>query len=185
MEVSGINPETNNEFLFYNFIENTPNYILEPWLKKAKQVGYKVKPQYEQAILQKLKFNQFKNPHTFPEYFENKFDFIAIDFETANNSRLSACAIGLCFVKNDTIVYSTKHYINPPKSEKFLKTHTSIHGISYEDVEFSLNFQELLEDELSKYLSSNLLIFHNASMDLSVLKNLSDSPQTHLIFLVY
>ena len=54
MEVSGINPETNNEFLFYNFIENTPNYILEPWLKKAKQVGYKVKPQYEQAILQKL-----------------------------------------------------------------------------------------------------------------------------------
>lgn len=36
MEVSGINPETNNEFLFYNFIENTPNYILEPWLKKAK-----------------------------------------------------------------------------------------------------------------------------------------------------
>lgn len=71
MEVSGINPETNNEFLFYNFIENTPNYILEPWLKKAKQVGYKVKPQYEQAILQKLKFNQFKNPHTFPEYFEN------------------------------------------------------------------------------------------------------------------
>ena len=102
MEVSGINPETNNEFLFYNFIENTPNYILEPWLKKAKQVGYKVKPQYEQAILQKLKFNQFKNPHTFPEYFENKFDFIAIDFETANNSRLSACAIGLCFVKNDT-----------------------------------------------------------------------------------
>jgi DNA polymerase-3 subunit epsilon len=84
MEVSGINPETNNEFLFYNFIENTPNYILEPWLKKAKQVGYKVKPQYEQAILQKLKFNQFKNPHTFPEYFENKFDFIAIDFETAN-----------------------------------------------------------------------------------------------------
>ena len=185
MEVSGINPETNNEFLFYNFIENTPNYILEPWLKKAKQVGYKVKPQYEQAILQKLKFNQFKNPHTFPEYSENKFDFIAIDFETANNSRLSACAIGLCFVKNDTIVYSTKHYINPPKSEKFLKTHTSIHGISYEDVEFSLNFQELWEDELSKYLSSNLLIFHNASMDLSVLKNLSDSPQTHLIFLVY
>jgi DNA polymerase III epsilon subunit-like protein len=69
--------------------------------------------------------------------------------------------------------------------EKFLKTHTSIHGISYEDVEFSLNFQELWEDELSKYLSSNLLIFHNASMDLSVLKNLSDSPQTHLIFLVY
>ena len=100
MEVSGINPETNNEFLFYNFIENTPNYILEPWLKKAKQVGYKVKPQYEQAILQKLKFNQFKNPHTFPEYFENKFDFIAIDFETANNSRLSACAIGLCFLSS-------------------------------------------------------------------------------------
>lgn len=40
MEVSGINPETNNEFLFYNFIENTPNYILEPWLKKANQIYF-------------------------------------------------------------------------------------------------------------------------------------------------
>jgi len=123
MEVTGVNPETNNEFLFFNFVESTPNYILEPWLKKAKQVGYKVKPQYEVAILQKLKSNQFKNPHTFPEYFQNKFDFIAIDFETANNSRLSACAIGLCFVKNDTIVYSTKHYIKPPTTENFL-SHT-------------------------------------------------------------
>ena len=47
-------------FYSINFIENTPNYILEPWLKKAKQVGYKVKPQYEQAILQKLKFINLK-----------------------------------------------------------------------------------------------------------------------------
>lgn len=41
MEVSGINPETNNEFLFYNFIENTPNYILEPWLKKQNKLVIK------------------------------------------------------------------------------------------------------------------------------------------------
>ena len=143
MEVTGVNPETNNEFLFFNFVENTPNYILEPWLKKAKQVGYKVKPQYEATILQKIKSNQFKNPYTFPEYFQNKFDFIAIDFETANNSRLSACAIGLCFVKNDTIVYSTKHYIKPPATEKFLKSHIAIHGITFEDVEFAFTFQEL------------------------------------------
>ncbi|HQW13517.1 MAG TPA: exonuclease domain-containing protein [Niabella sp.] len=172
MEVTGVNPETNNEFLFFNFVENTPNYILEPWLKKAKQVGYKVKPQYEATILQKIKSNQFKNPYTFPEYFQNKFDFIAIDFETANNSRLSACAIGLCFVKNDTIVYSTKHYIKPPATEKFLKSHIAIHGITFEDVEFAFTFQELWDNEFSKYISSNLLIFHNASMDLSILKNL-------------
>ena len=99
MNISGVNPETDNEFLFYEFVCNTPNYILEPWIKKAKEVGYKIKPNYEQAVYEKLSHNSFINPFTFPEYFESKFDYIAIDFETANNNRLSACAIGLNFVK--------------------------------------------------------------------------------------
>jgi DNA polymerase-3 subunit epsilon len=115
--------------LFYDFIEKTPSYILEPWLIKAKQIGYKVKYQYETAIKQKVKTNEFKNPHKFPEYFNNKFDYIAIDFETANNSRLSACAIGLSFVKNNVIVYSTKYFIKPPKGEMFLQSHTNIHEL--------------------------------------------------------
>lgn len=172
MNVQGVNPETDNEFMFYEFVRTTSDYILEPWVRKAKEVGYKFKPQYELAINQKLTNGEFRNPHRFPEYFLNEFDFIAIDFETANNNRLSACAIGLNFVKNNTIVHSKKHYIKPPTSEHFLQTHTNIHGITKEDVEYSFNFKELWKQEFSKYFNTNLIIFHNASMDLNVLKNL-------------
>jgi len=36
----------------------------------------------------------------------NDLDFVAIDFESANNERSSACAIGLAFVK-DGVVFDT------------------------------------------------------------------------------
>ena len=172
MNVAGVNPETDNEFMFYEFICRTPNYLLEPWIQKAKAVGYKIKPKYEQAIHQKLTTNSFTNPHTFPEYFQNQFDYIAIDFETANNSRLSACAIGLNFVKDSKVVHSSKHFIQPPSNEKFLKTHTDIHGITKGDVEYAMSFKELWDFEFSKYFTDNLIVFHNASMELSILKNL-------------
>lgn len=170
--ITGINPQTENEFLFYDFVEKEFTYHLEKWFLKAKQTGVVFKPQYEYAIQQKIKYNIFKNPHSFPEYFENKFDYIAIDFETANKNRVSACAIGLVFIKNFKIVYSIKHFIKPPKEEKFSDFHSNIHKIYENDVEDSFTFEELWEDNFSKYFNDNLVIFHNASMDLSVLKNL-------------
>jgi DNA polymerase-3 subunit epsilon len=172
ISISGVNPQTENEFLFYDFVEREFSPHLEKWFEKAKQTGVKFKPQYENAIQQKVRYNNFKNPHSFPEYFENKFDFIAIDFETANKNRTSACAIGLVFIKDFKIVFSKKHFIKPPKGEKFSSFHSNIHKIYEKDVEHSFTFEELWEDEFSKYFNDNLIVFHNASMDLSVLKNL-------------
>lgn len=172
MDVNGVNPETENEFLFFNFVEQTPAYILEPWIIEAKRQGLKVNPKYHQAINQKIATDQFRNPHRFPEYFDNSFDYIAIDFETANNNRISACAIGLCFIKNNKIVFTKKELIQPPKGEVFLRQNTNIHGIMQSDVVSALDFGELWNLEFSKYFLSNLIVFHNASMDLSVLKNL-------------
>jgi DNA polymerase-3 subunit epsilon len=172
ISITGINPQTDNEFLFYDFVEREHAPHLEKWFEKVKQLGLKFKPQYEFAIEQKVKFNNFKNPHSFPEYFENKFDFIAIDFETANKNRISACAIGLVFIKDYKIVFSKKHYIKPPTGEEFSSFHSNIHKIYEEDVEYSFTFKELWEDEFSKYFNENLIVFHNAGMDLSILKNL-------------
>ena len=76
ISITGINPQTENEFLFFDFVEREYAPHLEKWFEKAKQTGLKFKPQYEYAIQQKVKYNNFKNPHSFPEYFENKFDFI-------------------------------------------------------------------------------------------------------------
>jgi DNA polymerase-3 subunit epsilon len=161
MNVSGVNPETDNEFMFYEFICRTPNYLLEPWIKKSKEVGYRIRPAYEKAVYQKLTTNSFTNPHKFPEYFQSKFDYIAIDFETANNSRLSACAIGLNFVKANKVVHSSKHFIQPPPNERFLKTHTDLHGISKEDVEYAMNFKEL--NKFIVIVISNIAVTENNS----------------------
>lgn len=172
ISVSGINPQTENEFLFYNFVEMTLASHLQKWHEKAKANGIEFKPQYEQAIKQKTKTSEFKNPHSFPEYFDSQFDHIAIDFETANQNRVSACALGLVFIKNDRVAYQTSFHIKPPKSEKFSNRNTGIHGITAQDVDYAMTFDELWESELSKYFNQNLIIFHNASMDLSVLSNL-------------
>lgn len=145
---------------------------MEKWYQQAKSNGIVFKPQYEKALLQKVKTGEFKNPHSFPEYFGNEFDFIAIDFETANQNRVSACALGLVFVKNDRIAFQTSFHIKPPIGENFSSRNIGIHGISAEDVDYAMTFDELWECELSNYLNDNLVIFHNASMDLSVLKNL-------------
>ena len=170
--VSGVNPQTENEFLFYNFIQYEFPPHLEKWYQQAKSNGIVFKPQYEKALLQKVKTGEFKNPHSFPEYFGNEFDFIAIDFETANQNRVSACALGLVFVKDDRIAFQTSFHIKPPIGENFSSRNIGIHGISAEDVDYAMTFDELWECELLNYLNDNLVIFHNASMDLSVLKNL-------------
>jgi DNA polymerase-3 subunit epsilon len=170
--ISGVNPQTENEFLFYNFVQFQFAPHLEKWYQQAKSNGIAFKPKYEKAILEKVKTGEFKNPHTFPEYFENKFDFIAIDFETANRNRVSACALGLVFVKNDRIAFQTSFHIKPPIGENFESRNIEIHGINAEDVDYAMTFDELWESELSNYFNGSLVIFHNASMDLSVLKNL-------------
>lgn len=172
ISVTGINPQTENEFLFYNFVEYEFAPHLQKWFEKAKSNGLIFKPQFEKAILQKVKTGEFKNPHSFPEYFNNQFDYIAIDFETANNNRVSACALGLAFIKNDKVVFNTSFDIKPPEKEKFASRNIDIHGITADDVEYAMTFDELWEFELSKYFNNNLIIFHNASMDLSVLSNL-------------
>lgn len=172
ISVKGINPQTDNEFLFYNFVQFEPVTFLEKWFDKAKSTGYVFKSQYENAIIQKIITGEFKNPHSFPEYFDNKFDHIVIDFETANQNRISACALGLVFIKNDRIAYQTSFHIKPPKSEKFSNRNIGIHGITAEDVDYAMTFDELWDCELSTYFNKNLIVFHNASMDLSVLRNL-------------
>jgi DNA polymerase-3 subunit epsilon len=66
--------------------------------------------------------------------------FAAIDFETANYSPDSACAIGLVVVKGDRIV-RREHYLIRPPDRQFV--FTFIHGIAWEDVRDAPTFHEL------------------------------------------
>lgn len=99
-------------------------------------------------------------------------DFVAIDFETANEKRASACSLGITVVKNNKIV-EEKYWLIKPKPFRFEPRNIVIHGIREEDVINEKEFDQLWPD-IKPYLENNLVIAHNASFDLSVLRNTLD-----------
>ncbi|UTR14740.1 3'-5' exonuclease [Salipaludibacillus sp. LMS25] len=96
-------------------------------------------------------------------------NFIAIDFETASNQRDSACAIGLVQVIDGCIVDEVYTLIRP-KNPYFDPFCEKVHGISWEDVKGAPLFNDIWPD-LVHYFENNLVVAHNASFDISVLKS--------------
>ncbi len=92
--------------------------------------------------------------------------FTAIDFETADNGRDSACAVAAVVVADDVIVDRFCELIRPPR-QRMLFTH--IHGLAWEHVRDSPSFGEIWPG-LRKYLiCSEFLVAHNAPFDRGVL----------------
>jgi DNA polymerase-3 subunit epsilon len=100
-----------------------------------------------------------------------KFDFVAIDFETANNNYSSACSMGIAAVK-DNVIIETSHYLIQPPNNKFNEINISIHGITPDDVKNAPFFPEVWE-EIKSYFQNEIIAAHNAIFDMSVLKNCS------------
>jgi DNA polymerase III epsilon subunit-like protein/DNA-binding XRE family transcriptional regulator len=94
-------------------------------------------------------------------------DFVAIDFETANSSRTSACSVGIVEVSNGSILSEQSWLIDP--REHFDSMNIHIHGIRPEMVKGHPTFQELWPT-LQPYLNSRNIVAHNASFDMSVLR---------------
>lgn len=97
-------------------------------------------------------------------------DFTAIDFETANGSRASACQVGLTKVRDGKIVETAGWLIRPPAGhDEFHEWNTRIHGIREEDVVDALGWDEQIED-LIGFAGDDVLVAHNASFDMGVLR---------------
>ena len=92
--------------------------------------------------------------------------FVALDFETADYPRDSACALGLVRVENHRIVRRTYHLIRPPR-RRF--SFTYLHGITWEDVAHQPTFAELWPSLTPMWADVDFLAAHNASFDRSVL----------------
>ena len=92
--------------------------------------------------------------------------FIAIDFETANYSPDSACAVGLAVVKGSRIV-RREHYLIRPPERQFAFTY--IHGITWDDVRNAPTFNELWPTLQVLIADADFLAAHNASFDRRVL----------------
>ncbi|WP_162306070.1 exonuclease domain-containing protein [Oleisolibacter albus] len=93
---------------------------------------------------------------------------VAIDFETANESRASACAIGLAWIENGRVVRTEEFLIRPPEL-RFTPFTIAVHGIHPDDVRDAPEFPEIWL-RLLPDLDGALLLAHNASFDMSVLR---------------
>lgn len=92
--------------------------------------------------------------------------FVALDFETADRGRDSACAIGLVRVEYGQIIYRASYLIRPPRD---IFEFTYIHGIRWNDVANEPTFGQLwarIKDVIS---DAEFIAAHNASFDKGVL----------------
>jgi len=98
-------------------------------------------------------------------------EFISIDFETANSSPASPCAVGLVRVSEGKITESLSMLFRPPYPNNwFHEGNIKVHGIRPEDVQDAPDWEEVLP-ELLLFTDGLPLIAHNASFDMSVLRN--------------
>lgn len=95
-------------------------------------------------------------------------DFVAIDFETANETRGSACSVGVTQVRDGQVAAQGLTLINP---ETYFNPYCSaVNGITEDDVRHAPTLPELWP-ALSSLLEGQLVVAHNASFDMSVLRN--------------
>ena len=93
--------------------------------------------------------------------------FAAIDFETADRWRDSACAVGAVLVKEGRIAGRYHQLIRPPR-RSFEFTH--IHGLTWADVRDSPAFGDMWPDLRRFVDDAGFLVAHNAGFDRSVLE---------------
>jgi DNA polymerase III subunit epsilon len=99
--------------------------------------------------------------------------FVAIDFETANRRRGSACAVGMCKVEGGRVVDRYHQYIRPVPMV-FEQMNINVHGITESH---TANAPTIAEEwaNIQAFVGDLPLVAHNASFDKSVLDNSLES----------
>jgi DNA polymerase III subunit epsilon len=93
--------------------------------------------------------------------------FVAIDFETADNGRDSACAVALVRVEGGQIVERASTLIRPPRQNMLF---TWVHGLTWKDVAEAPSFGEVWPTLTPLLEGAAFLAAHNAGFDRGVLK---------------
>lgn len=92
--------------------------------------------------------------------------FAAIDFETANRYRNSACAVAIVLANENGILKTYSSLIRPPQLHFEF---TSIHGIAASDVRDAPTWGEIHDHVMNLLQDIEFLAAHNASFDKSVM----------------
>lgn len=94
--------------------------------------------------------------------------FVAIDFETGDPKRDSACAVALVRVEDDYLVDAVSSLIRPPRPIR--QDFTQIHGITQAEAAMAQPFGEVWAGLLPVLQGATALVAHNAPFDRSVLE---------------
>ena len=97
-----------------------------------------------------------------------RLDFSAIDFETANEQRASACAVGVVRVRGGQIV-ETYATLLRPRVLRVDWRNQQVHGISEAQLHEAPNLADVWP-ELLPYLHRQPVVAHNSAFDVSVLE---------------
>jgi DNA polymerase III subunit epsilon len=106
--------------------------------------------------------------------------FTAIDFETANSHRGSACAVGLVKVRDGHIVDTASWLIKPPPGiDDFDPINVELHGIAEQDVQNAADWEMSLEGIL-QFVCEDPLVAFDAPYDASVMRKATEHQHLDL-----
>ena len=93
-------------------------------------------------------------------------NIVSIDFETANHSRVSICAVGLGVFEDGKLIESPYWLVRPPKGHDcFHAIHIECHGLTHMDVLDAPEFPAIAPEFLARLNCADLVIAHNAGFD--------------------
>lgn len=96
--------------------------------------------------------------------------WVAIDFETANGSRASACSVAAVRVSGGVERESYATLIRPPEGhDRFDSRNTAIHGIRRGDVAGAPRWP-VVWSQLRDFIGDAPVVAHNAAFDTSVIR---------------
>ena len=101
-------------------------------------------------------------------------NFTAIDFETANGSRASACALGMVKVRDGRIVDRGEWLLRPTDGGGFQQRNIAIHGITEAMVAAAPTWAAV-HAEIAAFIADDAVIAHNAAFDLDVFRKTSSA----------
>lgn len=97
-------------------------------------------------------------------------DFLALDFETATTQPDSPCELGIAVVRGGVVREVRNWLIKPPQWPYFSPYNIAVHGITPQDVAEAPGWKDIW-DEVAELLADQVVVAHNASFDMTVLRS--------------
>ncbi len=98
-------------------------------------------------------------------------NFVSLDFETANRSRVSICAAGLAVFQDGNLTETPYWLVRPPKGKGwFREEFIECHGLTHLDVLHAPEFPGIASEFLIRLARADIVIAHNAAFDIGHLR---------------